>query len=89
MSKDIRAAFEAELARAVADQDFEMAAIFRDRIAAMREGRPTGSMLRPQIPGAMGLGTSQEAHVTSPRAVLPKRPDPMTKGHKPGGRRST
>jgi hypothetical protein len=36
----------------------------------------------------MGLGTSQEDYAVDPRRKLPKKPDPMTKGHKPaGGRR--
>lgn len=89
MSKDVIAALEAEMARAVADQDFEIAAALRDRIVAMREGRSTGSMLRRQEPGKMGLGTDQQAYIPPKDWVRPKRPDPMTKGHKPGGRRST
>jgi hypothetical protein len=89
MNNDVIAALEAEMARAVADEDFEFAAILRDRLDAMREGRPTGSMLRRQEPGAMGLGTSQEVYVPPTGRAAPKRPDPMTKGHRPGGRRST
>ena len=50
----------------------------------MRSGE---SNLREQVPGKMGLGSSQEDYVRDPARPLPKKPDPMTKGHKPGGRR--
>lgn len=89
MSNDVIAALEAEMARAVADQDFEFAGILRDRLEAMREGRPTGSMLTRQQPGKMGLGTSQEAYVPPKNRTLPTKPDPMTRVHRPGGRRSS
>lgn len=89
MNQDVIAALEAEMARAVADEDYEIAAALRDRIEAMREGRATGSMLRRQEPGKMGLGTDQQSYLPPEGWVKPKRPDPMTKGHKPGGRRST
>lgn len=64
--------------------DFETAALLRDAIARIRSGE---SNLREQKPGKMGLGSSQEHYVGSGKP-LPKKPDPMTKGHKPGGRRS-
>lgn len=35
----------------------------------------------------MGLGSSQERYRKDASRPLPKRPDPMTAGHKPGGRR--
>ncbi len=64
--------------------DFETAALLRDAIARIRSGE---SNLREQRPGKMGLGSSQERYAGSGKP-LPKKPDPMTTGHKPGGRRS-
>jgi hypothetical protein len=64
--------------------DFETAALLRDAIARLRSGE---SNLREQEPGRMGLGSSQEKYVPDPARPLPKKPDPMTSGHKPGGRR--
>jgi len=75
---------ERRLAQAVADEDFETAAALRDAIAGLRDGT---SSLTPQVPGRMGLGTSQESYVPDPARPLPKKPDPMTRNHKPGGRR--
>jgi len=65
--------------------DFETAALLRDAIGRLRSGE---SNLREQQPGRMGLGSSQERYVGADGTrVLPKKPDPMTRGHKPGGRR--
>ncbi|MEW5686762.1 MAG: UvrB/UvrC motif-containing protein [Pseudomonadota bacterium] len=66
--------------------DFETAALLRDSIARIRSGE---SGLREQQPGKMGLGSSQERYLGADRQkkALPKKPDPMTSGHKPGGRR--
>lgn len=64
--------------------DFETAASLRDAIARIRSGE---SGLTEQTPGRMGLGSSQERYVGSGKP-LPTKPDPMTRGHKPGGRRS-
>jgi hypothetical protein len=75
---------EVRMRKAAADGDFETAAALRDAIARIRSGE---SDLREQIPGRMGLGTSQEDYVRDPTRPLPKKPDPMTKNHKPGGRR--
>jgi hypothetical protein len=64
--------------------DFETAALLRDSIARIRSGE---SGLTEQKPGKMGLGSSQERYVTAKRP--PRRKfDPMTSGHKPGGRRT-
>ncbi len=49
--------------------------------------RPKISNLRQQQPGRMGLGTSQEAYVRDPTRKLPRKPDPMTRNHKPAGGR--
>ncbi len=75
---------EARMAKAVADEDFETAGLLRDAIARLKAGE---SNLRPQVPGRMGLGSSQEDYVRDPARPLPKKPDPMTSGHRPGGRR--
>ena len=74
---------EARMAKAVADEDFETAGLLRDAIARLKAGE---SNLRPQVPGRMGLGSSQEDYVRDPASPLPKKPDPMTSGHRPGGR---
>ncbi|MET0273081.1 MAG: UvrB/UvrC motif-containing protein [Phenylobacterium sp.] len=78
------AQLEARMAQAVAEEDFETAGLLRDAIARLKSGE---SDLRVQQPGKMGLGSSQEDYVRDPKRPLPKKPDPMTTGHKPGGRR--
>jgi hypothetical protein len=65
--------------------DFETAALLRDAIARIRSGE---SGLTEQQPGRMGLGSSQERYVTEGRRPPRRNFDPMTSGHKPGGRRS-
>jgi hypothetical protein len=65
--------------------DFETAALLRDAIARIRSGE---SSLREQVPGRMGLGSSQERYATEGSRRPPRRRfDPMTSGHKPAGRR--
>jgi len=71
------------MAEAAEAGDFETAALLRDAIGRLERGE---SALKEQVPGRMGLGSSQEKYVGSGKP-LPKKPDPMTKGHKPGGRR--
>ncbi|WP_395670497.1 UvrB/UvrC motif-containing protein [Phenylobacterium sp.] len=78
------AELEARLAKAVADEDFETAILLRDAIDRIRTG---DSALTEQKPGRMGLGSSQERYADEGARPLPKKPDPMTKGHRPGGRR--
>jgi hypothetical protein len=68
-------------AEAAGDQ--ETADLLRDALARLESGE---SRIREQVPGKMGLGSSQERYA-SEGGARPKRPDPMTKGHKPGGRR--
>lgn len=75
---------ERRMAKAVADEDYETAAALRDAIDRIERGE---SDLREQVPGRMGLGSSQEDYVREPGRALPRKPDPMTKGHKFGGRR--
>jgi hypothetical protein len=74
---------KARIAAAEAAGDAETAELLRDALARMESGE---SRIREQVPGKMGLGSSQERYATE-GAPRPKRPDPMTKGHKPGGRR--
>ncbi|HEY8615311.1 UvrB/UvrC motif-containing protein [Phenylobacterium sp.] len=75
---------EARLRKAVAEEDFETAILLRDAIDRMKRG---DSGIQVQQPGRMGLGSSQERYATEGAKPPPKKPDPMTKGHKPGGRR--
>lgn len=85
MSDEILADLERRMAEAVAADDFETAADLRDAIAVFRDG---GSKLRRTTPGAMGLGTSDPAHVPPKGWVRPKRPSPMVGVHRPrGGKR--
>ena len=79
-SKDL----ERRMAEAAEAGDLETAGLLRDAIARIRSGE---SNLREQRPGKMGLGSSQERYAPDPKRPLPKKPDPMTAGHKPGGRR--
>ena len=71
------------IAEADAAGDAETADLLRDALARLQSGE---SKLREQVPGKMGLGSSQERYA-SEGSRLPKKPNPMTKGHKPGGRR--
>ena len=75
---------ERRRAEAEAAGDAETADLLADAIARLRSGE---SNLREQVPGKMGLGSSQERYAPSRTRPLPKKPDPMTSGHKPGGRR--
>ena len=75
---------ERRMAQAAEEGDFETAGLLRDAIARLRSGE---SSLVEQRPGRMGLGSSQEAYVRDASKPLPKKPDFMTKGHRPGGRR--
>jgi hypothetical protein len=71
------------IAEAQAAGDAETAELLRDALGRIERGE---SKLREQVPGKMGLGSSQERYA-SEGAPLPTKPDPMTRGHKPGGRR--
>jgi len=80
---DLRDRMEA----AAAALDFEEAKRLRDRISLLRGGASAEDLgdvdtagLTRQVPGAMGLGTSQQ-RVTPPAGWKPPRkPDPMTTG---------
>jgi hypothetical protein len=83
--EDQIAKLEARMAAAAEGGDFETAGLLRDAIGRLRSGE---SALSEQVPGKMGLGSSQESYATQPARALPKKPDPMTANFKPsGGRR--
>lgn len=75
---------ERRIAQATEAGDDETAATLRDALSRIRSG---DTNLVEQKPGRMGLGSSQERYALDPRRPLPKKPDPMTSGHRPGGRR--
>jgi hypothetical protein len=81
---DAIAKLEARMEEARAAGDTETAELLGEAIERLRSG---DSALTEQRPGRMGLGTSQEDYAAGVRP-LPTKPDPMTKGYKPGGRRS-
>ena len=74
---------------AAAALDFEEASRLRDQLSLL-QGRPDvetheqidTTRLRRQVPGQMGLGTSDQAMTPPPGWKPPKRPDPMTTGHR-------
>ncbi len=70
-------------------QDFEEAKRCRDKISLMRggataaEAEQAGSVgLERQLPGAMGLGTSQQRVKPPEGWKPPPKPDPMTSGQR-------
>lgn len=81
---DLAEDLERRMAAAVAAEDYETAAKLRDELKALRG---EGSYFKRQTPGKMGLGTDQQAYRPPEGWSPPKKPDPMTTGHKPGGRR--
>jgi hypothetical protein len=84
MGEDDRAQLERRMARAVADEDFELAARLRDQIAALDKG----TMFKRQVPGRMGLGTDQQVFQPPQGWKPPKKPDLGVANVKPrkGGR---
>jgi septal ring factor EnvC (AmiA/AmiB activator) len=81
---DAIAKLEARIAEARAAGDAETADLLTEAVERLRNG---DSALTEQQPGRMGLGSSQEDYRRDPSRTLPTKPDPMTKGYKPGGRR--
>jgi hypothetical protein len=79
------AELEAQMAAAVGREDYEAAAQLRDRIRLLA----SQTDFKRQVPGKMGLGTSDQVNRPPPGWKPPPKPDPMTAGHKKGGRRST
>lgn len=84
------------MAAAAEAMDFEKAARLRNEIAHLKGERPdlseadgdefTTTVSQPP-PGAMGLGTNVPVRQPPKGWTKPKKPDPMTKNFKPGGRR--
>ncbi len=86
--KELRRQMEA----AAEAMDFEEASRLRDQISLLRGAAPNApapdtSRLTRQQPGRMGLGTSEQVMVPPPGWTPPKRPDPLTSGHKTPKRR--
>jgi len=81
---DERSELERRMTQAAEAGDFELAAQLRDRLKAL--GGET-AFTRP-VPGEpMGIGADTQA-MTPPKGwVAPKKPDPMTRGHKGRGGR--
>jgi hypothetical protein len=79
----------AEMAAAAAADDFERAAALRDEIATLKgQGDETGDIaVRQPPPGQMGLGTHVPVAAPPKGWRPPKKPDPMTRSSRPGGRR--
>lgn len=73
---------ERRMNEAVEAGDFETADLLRGAIERIKTGE---SNLTEQAPGRMGLGTSQERYASEGAKVRMRKPDPMTKGHKPAG----
>ena len=79
---------EAAMAEAIAREDFESAARFRDRLAELNPNAPP--RIHRGVPGAMGLGTDQARNLPPPGWTPPPRPDPGTANvRRGGGRRRT
>ncbi|HXE02996.1 MAG TPA: UvrB/UvrC motif-containing protein [Methyloceanibacter sp.] len=78
-----------EMADAVAAEDFERAAALRDEIAVLKgqAGVAEGPVVRQPPPGQMGLGTHVPVVAPPKGWHPPKKPDPMTRNSRPGGRR--
>jgi hypothetical protein len=73
---DLVATLQAEVDRAVERGEDERAEQLRTRLRELEGGQT--SYLRPQRPGAMGLGTSDEVPRRPAGWKPPKKPDPMT-----------
>ena len=78
---------EARMADAIAADDYELAAILRDRLAVLRPDAPP--RLRRGVPGAMGLGTDTARHRPPEGWTPPPRPDLGVTNVKRGGRRKS
>jgi hypothetical protein len=77
---------EQDMVEAVAAEDFETAARLRDQIQSLEpeDEAASGSLLRRQVPGKMGLGTDQQTYIPPKGWVPPTKPDPMTSGRSRG-----
>ena len=82
---------EKQMSAAATEANFERAAALRDEIAVLK-GQAPGSQggeveVRQPPPGQMGLGTHIPVAAPPKGWKRPKKPDPMTRGTKPGGQR--
>lgn len=78
-----------QMGRAIAARDLAEAARLRaeiDRLAGVDPNARHSARIGRGSPGAMGLGTDQPM-VRKAAKPLPKKPDPMTRNVKSGGRR--
>lgn len=74
--------------------NFEEASRLRDQLSLLRsspdadvsDDTDTSRLVR-QRPGAMGLGTSDQKMTPPANWKPPRRPDPLTTGHRPAKRR--
>jgi hypothetical protein len=69
---------KAQMAKAVAAEDFETAARLRDQIGELQAAADAGSLLQRQVPGQMGLGSDQLSRTPPKGWVAPPKPDLMT-----------
>lgn len=91
-------ALETEMNEAAAAFDFERAAALRDAIARLRgeagdptvildeEGNAVSVTVGQAPPGQIGLGSNAPVRKPPRGWTKPKKPDPMTRGHKGRGR---
>ena len=72
---------EAQMHAAAAALDYELAARLRNDLRALDAAvaDADAGALHRQVPGAMGLGTSQQRMTPPPGWMPPKKPDPMTR----------
>ena len=82
---------EKQMAAAALADDFERAAALRDEIAVLKGQAPSSQggevEVRQPPPGQLGLGTHIPVAAPPKGWKRPKKPDPMTRGTKPGGQR--
>lgn len=76
--RDLIDTFRDQIDRALEAGDTDRAEALAQRLEALQSGET--SYLRPQRPGAMGLGTSDEVPRRPPGWTPPKKPNPMTAG---------
>jgi hypothetical protein len=83
-----------QMAEAVDAEDFERAARLRDELSVLKgeatagnaTGRNASPLVRQPPPGQMGLGTNVPVAAPPKGWTRPRKPDPMTRGHKGRGR---
>lgn len=76
-----------EMGEAVAAEDFERAAQLRDEIAGLKGESAAGINVCKPPPGQMGLGTHIPTAKPPKGWTPPKKPDPLTAGHRKRGKR--